>query len=48
MLYREIIAACSDIQTKHLKTLYGEDVELSNVRGCGTYIYPWDLKGHYS
>jgi len=26
MLYREIIAVCSDIHTKHLNTLCGKDV----------------------
>ena len=28
MLYREIIAVCSQIDTKHINTLCGQDVEL--------------------
>jgi len=32
MLYREIIAVCSQIHTKHINTLCGENVELLNVK----------------
>ena len=32
MLYREIIAVCSQIHTKHTKTLCGQNVELVNVK----------------
>ena len=32
MLYREIIAVCSQIHTKHLNTLCGQNVELLNVK----------------
>ena len=32
MLYREIIAVCSQIHTKHINTLYGQNVELLNVK----------------
>ena len=32
MLYREIIAVCSEIHTKHINTLCGQNVELLNVR----------------
>ena len=32
MLYREIIAVCSQIHTKHRYTLCGQNVELSNVK----------------
>ena len=32
MLYREIIAVCSDIHTKHLNTPCGQSVELVNVK----------------
>jgi len=28
MLYREIIALCSQIHTKHINTLFGQNVEL--------------------
>ena len=31
MLYREIIAVCSEIHTKHINTLCGQDVELLNI-----------------
>ena len=32
MLYREIIAVCSEIHTKHINTLCGQNVELFNVK----------------
>jgi len=32
MLYREIIAVCSEIHTKHINTLCGQYVELLNVK----------------
>ena len=32
MLYREIIAVCSQIHTKHINTLYVQNVELLNVQ----------------
>jgi len=32
MLYREIIAVCSQIHTKHINTLCGQNAELSNVK----------------
>jgi hypothetical protein len=32
MLYREIMAVCSEIHTKHIKTLCGQNVELLNVK----------------
>ena len=32
MLYREMIAVCSEIHTKHINTLCGQDVELLNVK----------------
>ena len=31
MLYREIMAVCSEIHTKHINTLCGQNVELLNV-----------------
>ena len=31
-LYREIIAVCSEIHTKHINTLCGQNVELLNVK----------------
>jgi len=32
MLYREIIAVCFEIHTKHINTLCGQNVELLNVK----------------
>ena len=32
MLYSEIIAVCSQIHTKHINTLCGQNVELLNVK----------------
>jgi len=32
MLYREIIAVRSEIHTKHINTLHGQNVELLNVK----------------
>ena len=32
MLYRGIIAVCSEIHVKHLNTLCGQDVEFVNVK----------------
>ena len=32
MLYREIITVCSQIHTKHINTLFGQNVELLNVK----------------
>ena len=35
MLYREIIAVCSQIHIKHINTLCGQNVELVNVKPSG-------------
>ena len=32
MLYREIIAVCSEIHTEHINTLCGQNVEFVNVK----------------
>ena len=32
MLYREIIAVCSQIHTKHINAVFGQNVELLNVK----------------
>ena len=32
MLYREIIPVCSEIDTKHVNTVCGQNVELLNVK----------------
>jgi len=44
MLYREIIAVCSQIHTKHINTLCGQNVDFFNVRPGGTYSDHWALK----
>jgi hypothetical protein len=36
MLYSEIIAVCSEIHTKHINTLCGQNVELSVPRSKHT------------
>ena len=41
MLYREIIAVCSEIHTKHINSLCGQNVELWNVKICGIYSNHW-------
>jgi hypothetical protein len=45
MLYREIIAVCTQIHTKHINTLCGQNVELLNVKPSGTYSDHWAWKG---
>jgi hypothetical protein len=45
MLYREIIAVCSQIQTKHINTLCGQNVERVNVKPGGAYSNHWPVKG---
>jgi len=37
MLYREIIAVCSQIHTKHINALCGQNVEYVSVKPVGTY-----------
>jgi hypothetical protein len=44
MLYREIIAVCSEIHTKHINTLCGQNVELLNVKSGETYSDRWTSK----
>ena len=46
MLYREIIAVCSQIHTKHINTLCGQNVELLNVQPGGTYSYHRAVQGY--
>jgi hypothetical protein len=42
MLYREIIAVCSEIRTKHINTVCGQNVGFVNVKPGGTQ------SAHYS
>ena len=44
MLYREITAVDSQIHTKHINTLGGQNVELLNVKPGGTYSNHWAVK----
>jgi len=44
MLYKEIIAVCSEIRTKHTNTLCGQNVELLNAKPGGTYSNHCALK----
>jgi hypothetical protein len=37
MLYREIIAVCYQIHTKHINPLCGQNVKFVNVKPGGTY-----------
>ena len=45
MLYTEIIAVCSEIHTKHINMLCGQNVGFVNVKSGGTYSDHWALKG---
>jgi hypothetical protein len=45
MLYRELIAVCSQIHTKHINTLCGQNVKFFNVLPGGTYSDHWALQG---
>ena len=38
MLYWEIIAVCSQIHTKHINTLCGQNGELLNVKICSVCV----------
>ena len=44
MLYREIIAAFSQIHTKHINTLCGQNVELLYVKSGGICSDHWALE----
>ena len=45
MLYKEITAVCSQIHTKHINTVCGQNVELLNVEPGGKYSDHRALKG---
>jgi len=44
MLYREIIAVCSQAHTKHINTLCGQNIELLSVKLTARIVYHWVLK----
>jgi len=48
MLYGGIIAVCSEIRTKHINTLCGQNAEFVSVKPGGTYIYHLALEGQYN
>jgi len=37
MLYREIVAVCSEIRIKHIHALCGQNVEFLNVKTAGSW-----------
>jgi len=45
LLYREIIAVCSEIHTKHIITLCGQKEEFVSDKPDGTYSDHWTVKG---
>ena len=45
MVYREIIAVCSQIHTKHINTLGGQNVELLHGKPGGKYSTHWASEG---
>ena len=45
MLYTEIIGVCSQIDTKHVNTLCGPNVEFVSVKPGGAYSNHWALGG---
>jgi len=44
MLYKGIIAVCSEIHTERINTLCGQDVEFLSVKPGGTYSNHWALR----
>ena len=45
MTYRDIMAVCSEIHTKHINTVCGQNVELLNVKTSGAYSNHWAIMG---
>jgi hypothetical protein len=41
MLYREIIAVCAEIHTKHINTLCGQNVEFLSIKPVGRIFKKW-------
>jgi hypothetical protein len=48
MLYMEMIAVCSDVHTKHINTLCGQNVGFVDDSPGGTCTYHWALEGYIS
>ena len=47
-LYTEITAVCSQIHTKHINTLCGQNTQFLNVTAGGTHSDHWALEGEMS
>jgi len=45
MLYREIIAVCSEIHIEHISTLCWQNIGFGSVKTGGTYSEHWAVKG---
>jgi len=45
MLYREITVVYSEIPSKHLSTLCGQNVKFVNIKPGGTYCKHWASEG---
>ena len=45
MLYREIFAICSEIRTKHMNTLCGQNTEFLYATAVCAYSDHWVLDG---
>ena len=43
MLYREVMAVCSEIHTVHLNARCGQNVEILNIKPDGTFSNHWAL-----
>ena len=48
MPYREIVAVCAEIHTKHINALCEQNVEFVNVKPGGTYSDHLVLEGYFS
>jgi len=44
MMYREIIAVCSEIHTKQINALCELKLEMLRVKPCGTYSDRWAIQ----
>jgi hypothetical protein len=45
MLYRAKVAVCSEIKTKYINAVCGQNVELLNIKPDGLYSSRWALNG---
>ena len=44
-MYGEIIAVCSEVDTKHINTPYGQNLGLLSDKPSGIYSNHWALSG---